>query len=47
MNDDVETPHEDYIAGPNDDDIDGCACDFADEDATLDEELPVANGGVE
>lgn len=30
-----------------DDEIDGCECAFPDEDATLDEELPVADGGVE
>jgi hypothetical protein len=37
------------IADPDDDDADGCLCgmDHLDEDATLDEELPVASGGIE
>ncbi|WP_275668766.1 hypothetical protein [Halomonas urmiana] len=30
----------------NDDEIDGCACEFTAEDATPDEDLPAADGGV-
>ena len=28
-------------------DIDGCDCEFNEEDATADEDLPAAEGGVE
>ena len=42
-------PNTSPIADPDDDDTDGCLCgmDHLDEEATLDEELPVASGGVE
>ena len=30
----------------DDDEIDGCACEFTDADATPDEDLPAADGGV-
>lgn len=32
---------------PDDDEIDGCTCAFTDEDATLDEELPATEGGID
>ncbi len=31
----------------NEDDIDGCDCEFNEKDATNDEDLPPAEGGIE
>jgi hypothetical protein len=31
----------------DDDEIDGCGCEFTEEDATLDEDLPTAEGGID
>jgi hypothetical protein len=39
MNDEADIPDDD-------DEIDGCDCEFTDGDATPDEDLPAADGGV-
>lgn len=39
MSEEAETPDKD-------DEVDGCACDFSDDETTPDEDLPAADGGV-
>jgi hypothetical protein len=37
---------EDQVASQESDEVDGCSCDFTDQDPSLDEDLPAAVGGI-
>lgn len=40
------SPEEVELGTAEDDEVDGCSCEFLDKDATQDEDLPAAVGGI-
>jgi len=39
-------PPSGQLAAQDDDEVDGCSCNFTDQDCTPDEDLPAADGGI-